>query len=124
MVGAEFPNEAVMQRAVYDFSLDAGAVGQLELFEATQDCVILAAYLNVKTACTSGGLATVSFGIDASLTALSAATAVASLSAAALIKANDSCPVKLPSGSKVKMDIAVAALTAGKVEFVLLLAKL
>lgn len=123
VVGSEFPNQAQIVRAVYDFSVDAGAVGSLDVFEASQDCAILAVYANVKTTCTSGGSATVSLGIDGSAASLVAATAVASLTAGSLIKTSDVAPIVLASGSKVKQAIAVAALTAGKVEYVLEIVK-
>jgi hypothetical protein len=125
VIGAEFPNNLVIQRAVYDFAKDGGAIGALDVFEATQDCVILSAYAVVKTTCTSADAATVSLGIDAGATALFGATAVASLTAGALVPQTAAAtPIKLVTGSKVKINIAAFALTAGKIEVVLLVAKL
>jgi len=123
LVGMEFPNAQIIHRAVYDFSVDAGAVGALEVFEATQDVVVLSCFAHVKTTCTSGGLATLAFGVDADPDTLIDETAVASLSAGALIPAIAFTPVKVASGSKLKMNIATDTLTAGKVEFVIVLAK-
>ncbi|MGV8130851.1 MAG: hypothetical protein ACP5N7_01995 [Candidatus Pacearchaeota archaeon] len=123
-VGAEFPNSVVLHRAIYDFSIDAGAIGALDVFEAVDDMVILSAYANVKTLCTSADAATVAIGIDADPDTIIDETAVASLTAGALIQQIAAVsPRKLPSGSKVKINIADFALTAGKIEIVLLMAK-
>jgi len=105
-------------RVKYNFSDDAGAVGALNLFTAGDKMIIESAKMAVKTTCTSGGLATVSCGKTGDLAGLVAATAVASLTANAVIfgAAQDASHV-LASGDIVKMDIAVAALTAGEIDF-------
>lgn len=124
VVGAEFPNGVQLVRAIYDFSVDAGAASSLDVFEASQDCVILGAYGKVLTTCTSGGAATVALGIDSDPDTLIDETAVASLVAGFLAPPIAAvCPVKLASGSIVKSTIATATLTAGKIEYVLLIAK-
>lgn len=119
-IGPEFKNEVKLERVVYDFSADGGAVGALDLFTAGSDIVIKAAHAYVKTACTSGGSATVAYGITGSTTAFVDATAgaVANLTANAVLGAAEP-PVRLASGSKVLMTIGTAALTAGKIEFVI-----
>ncbi len=104
----------------YDFSKDAGAVGQLDLFTADEQCVVKFAGMRVITACTSGGSATVGVGKAADLAGIIAATAVASLTAGAFIMgvtALDASHI-VAAGAAVKMDIATAALTAGKIEFI------
>lgn len=103
----------------YDFSKDAGAVGALDIFKAKERCLVVLAYAKVKTTCTSGGAATVSVGKSGDLTGMIAATAVASLSSGAQILGaalDDSH--KLAADDVVQMDIATAALTAGKIVFV------
>lgn len=103
----------------YDFAKDAGAVGALDIFKAKEACVIKLAEMHVVTACTSGGLATVSCGKTADLTGMIGATAVASLTAGAVILgAAIDASHTLAADDVVQMDIAVAALTAGKIKFV------
>lgn len=123
-IGQEFPNDTLIHRAIYDFSVDAGAIGALDVFTANQDVTILEAYVKVLTTCTSGGLATLAIGIDADPDTIVDETAVASLTAGALIQPIAAvCPVKLASGAKIKMNIADFALTAGKFEVVVEIAK-
>jgi hypothetical protein len=107
----------------YDFSVDGGAVSAIDLSaKAGAESLPLGAVINdiailVKTTCTSGGSATVSVGNSASATAYSAATAVASLTAGALVTATGfPNAVGAANEQDIKVDIAVAALTAGKIE--------
>jgi hypothetical protein len=114
-----FDNERQLVRVTYDFAKDGGAVGQLDLFTADEACLVKLAEMHVKTTCTSGGAATVSVGKPADLAGQVAATAVASLtSGAAILGAALDASHELAAGGKVQMDIAVAALTAGKIEYV------
>lgn len=117
-------------RVVYDFAADAGATGALDLFTAGDaNLVITHAHCTVKTACTSGGSATVKWGVtgDDDRFANTTQGAVASLTAGATIipPALEGTPnvlpmpYKLASGDKCLMTIGTAALTAGKIEFVL-----
>lgn len=102
----------------YDFSKDGGAVGALDLFQAKERCLVVLAYMKVKTACTSGGSATVSVGKTGDVTGMVGATAVASLTLGAQILGaalDDSH--KLAADDVVQMDIGTAALTAGKIVF-------
>lgn len=119
-IGPVFRNESFVKRVVYDFAVDGGSVGALDLMTAGADLVIKSAHAYVKTACTSGGSATVAFGITGSTTAFVDATAgaVANLTANAVLGAAEP-PIRLASGSKVLMTIGTAALTAGKIEFVI-----
>lgn len=112
-------NEREYMEVMYDFAVDGGAVGALDLFTADEACVVKLAEMHVKTACTSGGSATVSCGKSGDLTGMIGATAVASLTADAVIlgAALDASHV-LAAGNVVQMDIATAALTAGKIRFV------
>lgn len=106
-------------KVVYDFAKDGGAVAALDLFKAKEACLVVLAYMKVKTACTSGGSATVSVGKTGDLTGMVGSTAVASLTADATIlgAAIDASHV-LAADNVVQLDIGTAALTAGKIEVV------
>lgn len=118
-VGNTFANDIVTERAVYDFSVDGGAVGALDLFQADADIVIKSFHAYVKTAATSGGSATVAIGVTGATTAFVDATAgaVANLTANAVL-GSAIAPRRLASGNAVLMTIGTAALTAGKIEVV------
>lgn len=119
-IGPEFSNARVLERVTYDFAVDGGAVGALDLFTANKDIVIKSFHAYVKTAGTSGGSATVSIGVTGATTAFVDATAgaVANLTANAVL-GSAIAPRRLAAGSKVLMTIGTAALTAGKIEVVL-----
>jgi len=132
-VGPEFKNRFNVARATYDFSVDAGGTGALDIFVAGSDIVITNFYAYVKTTCTSGGSATVAVGVTGSTSAFVTTTtgAVANLTANAVLQpvvvltegtpntAAFPLPRRLASGDKVLMTIGTAALTAGKIEFVI-----
>lgn len=117
-VGATFSNKEEVVKVIYDFANDAGAVGSLDLATAQSDCLITGFHAVVKTTCTSGGSATVQFGDTNDDDRYLTATAVASLTANATFGENGAFNqvVRLASGEKLTMAIAVAALTAGKIE--------
>lgn len=109
-------------KMVYDFSVDGGAVSFLQGCQAGQQLVVNKAYMKVQTTCTSGGSATVSVGQTGGVASLVAATAVASLTAGAVIAgvaATGAGGIKIAAADYLGLDIAVAALTAGKIEVVL-----
>lgn len=109
---------------VYDFAKDGGAIGAYDLVKMKDRCVIRAAYMDVDTACTSGGSATVSVGPVGSVAALVAATAVASLTANASIDgASIGTTLAVAPDAVIVLDIATAALTAGKIRVRLEVAK-
>jgi hypothetical protein len=122
-IAPPFSNAKEVVRVVYDFAKDAGATGALDLFTADGDIVITHAHATVKTTATSGGSATVIWGLtgDTNRFMDTTAGAVANLTAAAVISpaSADLVPIKLASGDKVLMTIGTAALTAGKIEFVM-----
>lgn len=124
-IAPPFANAKQIERVVYDFAADAGATGVLDLMTADGDIVITHAHATVKTTATSGGSATVIWGVtgDDNRFANTTQGAVANLTAAAVllpVEDTNSIPVpyKLASGDKVIMTIGTAALTAGKIEFV------
>ena len=114
----------VVEKIVYDFDKDAGATGALTLFTAGCNMVVHKCIAKVQTACTSGGSATVAVCDNGAGAEFMAATAVASLTANAIIAGVPSAGgVYLASGSTVDVLIGTAALTAGKIEFEFILSK-
>lgn len=129
-VGPAFTNGVEYANVVYDFAADGGATGALDLFEAGADVVITHFHSKVVTACTSGGSATVIAGISGGTTNLFMNVtqgAVASLTANAVVVSPVvegtpnvlALPLKIASGGKIIMTIGTAALTAGKIKFVI-----
>jgi len=128
-VGPTFTQGEEVVTAYYDFSKDGGATGALDIFTAAADIVITHAHYSVATACTSGGSATVIYGVTGTTNLFGNTTqgAVASLTAGAVVVPPAvegtpntlALPVELASGSKVLMTIGTAALTAGKIMFVI-----
>ena len=104
----------------YDFAKHGGAVGDITVDPKLlpKDAIITSGVLHVKTACTSGGAATVAIkavGTDDVL----AAAAVATLTLNALL---DVVPVgtaatmiRCTAATQLTFTIATAALTAGKI---------
>jgi hypothetical protein len=121
-IGPEFMVAETLVRKTWEFAVDGGAVGTVELFEADGDVVLTHFHAYVKTTCTSGGSATVALGITGTTDLFVNTTegAVANLTANAVLKPNAlaDLPTRLASGSKVLMTIGTAALTAGKIEVV------
>lgn len=126
-IGTPFSNEMVFERIVYDFSLDGGAVGVLNLFTAQDDLIIPYFHATVKTACTSGGSAVLDVGIVTTDTdRFIDGVAVASLTANSvhippLVEGTPNTalvPTFLADGGIVAMEIKTATFTAGKIEFV------
>lgn len=123
-LGDELSKEKNVVKCVYDFSVGGGDVGDIELKDMDGKSVVLPdnaivthAFAHILTTCTSGGAATVAVKSEGAGDIM-AATAVASLTAGAFIDgvpANTAATVKLMSADRtVKATIAVAALTAGK----------
>lgn len=121
-------------KALYDFSVLGGATGSLLLVDDQGNPAILplnAIVTNVVcivlTAVTSAGSATVALGsnIAAATTDLMAATAKASLASGFVAgvpvgtAATWVGPVTAQAGSQVQATIGTAALTAGKLEYII-----
>lgn len=110
-------NKLNHQEYVYDFAVQGGAIGSLNLVgnKLPVGAVVQSASIVVETAFTSGGSATVSLGDLASATKYMAATAVASLTDQSL-QTVTGVPnqVSVANEAQVTLAIAVAALTAGK----------
>lgn len=135
-IGDELNETANLKKFVLDFSVQGGAIGAHQLLDDQGNpavlpvgSIIARGFVDVVTAFTSGGSATVALGCTAANDIL-AATAVASLGAGlheciqdgtaaamvkvasgntTLVKTNYSTPAQ-----KVSATVAVAALTAGK----------
>lgn len=115
----------LVARAKYDFAVDGGAVGAISLMPAAvlpSGALILAAFLNVTTAPTSGGAATI--GLD-SEAAADLQTAVVISGAPwsttgwkALTKTFATAPIKLTAARNPAITVGTAALTAGVFEVI------
>jgi len=125
--GATFQNEEVIVKARYNFAVDGGATGALDIFTAGADLIISEFSSVVKKACTSMGSATLKVGVtgddDAFMTTTQGAVASLTLGACIFPPAVEGTPntlpvpVKLASGAKVLQTIGTAALTDGIVEY-------
>lgn len=127
-VGAEGANAGALRwaRARYDFAEDGGTVGAKNLLGITgaslipAGAVVLGGFVDVLTAPTSGGSATIGIGIESG----SDVIAVAAISGApwsttgrkALIQtfSNPASSVKTTAARNIVANIGTAALTAGK----------
>lgn len=123
-VATPYSNEEKIVKVIYDFAVDAGATGQLDLLVADGDLVVTEMHGVVKTTCTGTG-AVVEVGDAGDDNMYSAANAVASLVAGYVIKPTFvegtpnvyPMPRALADGAAIKMKIGTAALTAGKIEW-------
>lgn len=120
-IGGEFKNDEYTLRVTYDFSKDAGAIGTLDLFEAKSDIVLTGFHAVVKSAVTSAGAATVEAGYTGATNGLMTAKLQAALTANTVVPKDGAAAAarRIAAGEKITQTIAVAALTAGKVEYVI-----
>lgn len=105
--------------ALYDFAVSGGTVGTINLGSFFKPNTKFQNWnVFVLTGCTSGGSATVSFGLTGLTSViLLGATAIASLTTNDNIT-KTTAVINIPStGSELTMSIAVADLTAGKILF-------
>ena len=103
---------------LYDFSLDAGAVGDVDFGRSLPaGAIVTKIYSDEQTALTSGGSATVT--LKAGSTALTDALAFDSgfTGRDELALASSAEAIKISAASELKISIGTAALTAGKVRF-------
>lgn len=130
-IGAGFSNEIEVVRVRYDFSVDGGATGDLDLLEADGELLITDHWAVVKTTCTSGGSAAVSTGISSDKDYGIDSAAVADLTANAvhrtvLVEGTPNAkrwPLRLADGEKITQTIETATLTAGVIEYVFVCCK-
>lgn len=116
--GAGWTGKIEMVEVTYDFSVDGGTAGALDLFTADADLVIHRVTAKVKTAVTSGGSATVEVGKSGDTAGLMAQTGKASLTAGVVVDSKIG-GYKLASGAKIIQTIGTAALTAGKIAYLI-----
>lgn len=126
-LGTELNNCKNNIKGVYSFAASGGAVGDITLKDEDGAALVLPAgaiitnvIAHVVTACTSGGSATVALKAN-SAADLCAATAVASLTSNALIAGvpvgTAATAVRLTAQRTLKVTVATAALTAGKIHY-------
>ena len=115
-------NELAVQQEsfLYDFDSDGGAVSTISFGASLPaNAAILRVWTDTQTAVTSGGSAT--FQVKAGATTLIAAEgfddATHGIDATGLIE-QITTPKKITAESELSLAIAVAALTAGKVRFI------
>jgi hypothetical protein len=108
-------------KCTYEFAVDGGAVGTLNLpVTLPAGAIIYGGMIDVDTDPTSGGSATVALGLNTN-TDLLAATAIASITGRVAIVPvfTAASAVKLTAERTLKLTVAVAALTAGKMDIYL-----
>jgi len=117
-LGPTFQHGVETLRSVYDFSVDGGATGTYDLMEASADIVVTKVHAYVRTAVTSAGAATVEIGYTGDTDAIVTAKLQAALTIGAHLPEDGAATesFKIASGNKISLTIAVAALTAGKIE--------
>lgn len=119
-VGVGFNNRPTYIRTTYDFDVDGGDVGALDVLTAKNNIIISRVVARVVSAGDSGNdLAEVSLGKTGSATAFinGASTGlVTALTDDKVIVATS--PGKLAAGDKVILTIGEEALTAGKIDFI------
>lgn len=121
-LGELFSNEVQTVKLTYNFAQDGGAVGNVDLATFARKALVLGGVVHVETACTSGGAATVTAGIndtdiDAYMT--TATGAVANLvDDAVLLVATTSAHVAQVNDT-VRLVIGAHALTAGKINVII-----
>lgn len=113
-----FSNDRSMVRVVWDFAVDGGATGDLDVLTADGACLVRCIGANVKTAVTSAGSLDLDLGKGAGGVEFLSSVAVASLTLASYQASASQAFLKLADGEKIIMGIDVAAATAGKIEFI------
>lgn len=120
-------SEVKAVRARYDFAVDGGAVGDIELAsdEIPANALVLGGVLEVDTALTSGGSATVGVKVESAgdiVTAGGIGTAPWSTTGLKDVVPDfsGSAVVKTTAARKVVATIGAAALTAGSFDVILL----
>lgn len=104
----------------YSFATDGGAVGAITLNDESgtaqlipENAIITNATIEIETAVTSSGSATVAFGLLGNTDAFKAATGKASLTLDAVFAGTNDLPLKMGVPTPVVATVATAALTAG-----------
>lgn len=114
-------------RALYDFAVEGGAISTITLRgdKIPASAIVVDAFIEVDTAVTSGGAATVSIGVEAAadLRAADALATAPALSTAgtkrSAVRNGSTNPTKTTALRSVSIVVGTAALTAGKFSVVL-----
>jgi hypothetical protein len=126
VVGLPFSNEVAYEKIRYDFAVDGGATGVLNLITATDQLALVYFHAVVKTACVGAtmtldvgivGVDTNRFLADTTVAAL----AINTLHVPPLVEGTPNA-ILVPSivldAGVIAMQIKTAALTAGVIDFV------
>lgn len=117
-VGAPFDNAVEVVRVVYDFAQDGGQVEDNTVLIADGDLLVRCIGVRTETAFTSGGAATVDLGKGLAGVEFVSGEAFGTFTAAGFYASESAAFVKLASAEFINLGVAVAALTAGKCEFI------
>jgi hypothetical protein len=125
LIGTKMVKEVMHTlKATYDFSVSGGAIGAITLLgedgkaaKLPKNAIVRDCIIDVITAPTSGGSATIALGTGQSATDLKAATAIATYTGllACVPVGSAATAIKLTADSTMSATIATAALTAGKI---------
>jgi len=115
-------------RGRWDFSVDGGAVGDIDMTSTTQipqGAVIVGGFVEVVTAATSGGSGTLAIKVEGAGDIVAAAAVSGAPWSTTGFKdvipdSTGSTAVQTTAARKIVATVATAALTAGKVDVVLL----
>lgn len=117
-ISAPFGNDVTYVNVTYDFSVDGGAISDLDVLIADGSLLVELICCDVETAFTSGGANVNDLGKGAGGTEFWSDQAVAGFTAdAQLIADTVGTIVELADGEKIVLGIEAAAITAGKGHF-------
>jgi hypothetical protein len=121
-------NEICVARIQWDYSTDGGAIDSFDVATAGQNIVIQNFWVKTITTVTSGGAAVLTSGVTGNDTKFLPGNGLGQFTSTStplfppLVEGTpnlDALPYRLSAADKIKFAITVAALTAGKVEFVI-----
>lgn len=132
-VNAPMAGDVVEHRFEYDFAVDGGDTGALDIMTAGDDLIIESAHLRVLTACGSTGSATLKWGVTgdddrfcdttqgavANLDAEGDTILTQDVSGADATAWAPALPYLLPADAKLLQTIGTEDLNAGKIQYVI-----
>jgi len=116
-VGAPFSNAKEIVRVMYDFAVDGGEIEDNTVLTADGIVLVKCLGVYVHTALV-GATATIDLGKGAAGVEFASAVAVASFGLGVFVPSASLAHIKLANAEVINLGIAVAALTAGKMEFI------
>lgn len=125
-VGEGIAGGMQIARARYDFAVEGGAIGQVNLSadQLPNGAVVTDGYIDVITPPTSGGAATISVDLNAAGDLIAAgaynAAPYSTTGRKSLIPTSGATSVKTTAARNIKATIAAAALTGGVFDIVLI----